>query len=497
MGNNMSVKGKNILAFGFNDPFVLPTIPELSRDAGVNHIHWITNALGSDVINENSEQLSLIDMQVALNAKPGAGPLSLRGDAELNDELFSLYSEMMPVVMKMMDRMEKHGPKLNYYQRKKRYHDLFFYWLSFLKEYRIDYFIIVDVPHEMTDYVLAEQCRILGIPTLSFTQVGIDAVLPVGHYKEVGTSDQRRWASLSKVQLDQLSEVISTRVAIARGEDKKTKAKPFYANQAWMKTHEKNVRQRQQNRILAKLSGVFKMLQDPAAWKYLYYLVWQKPVVEKNIEKKYWRRYASRCVPQVDFDRPYVYLPLHYQPEMTTSPLAEEFNDQYLMAEVLLAAFPEEVDVYVKEYPRQRLPGRSLDYFDYFPYSDRIKYIPISVESSKLQKHALAVATATGTAGFEALWNNKPVLVFGNAYYQSAQGAFRVRTVTDAVKAARRIMKGPALTFDMEAFMRSLEQSVLPCNLNAYWSGASFIGLSPEDNSRVLLTEIKARLQLV
>ena len=490
------MKGKNILAFGFSDPFVLPIIPELSRDAGVNHIYWITNALGSNVVNENSERLSLIDMQAALNAKPGAGPFPIEGEAELSDELLSLYSEMMPVVMKMMDRMEKHGPKQDYYQRKKRYHNLFFYWLSFLKRYRIDFLTVVDVPHEMTDYVLAEQCRILGIPTLSFTQVGIDTVLPVGHYKEVGTSGQRRWINLSKAQQDQLNEVISTRIAIARGTDKKSKTKPFYANQAWMKSHEKNVRQRQKNRILAKLSGVLKMLKDPAAWKYLYYLVWHKPIVEKIREKKFWRNYASLCVDQVDFDRPYVYLPLHYQPEMTTSPLAEKFNDQYLMAEVLLAAFPDEVAIYVKEYPRQRLPGRSLDYFDYFPHSNRIKYIPISVESSRLQKHALAVATATGTAGFEALWKNKPVLVFGNAYYQSAEGAFRVHSVTDAIDAARRVMKAPPLTFDMEAFMRELEQRVLPCNLNVYWSGASFIGLSPEENSGVLLAEIKARLQL-
>ncbi len=492
----MSTKGKNILVFGFNDPFVLPAIPELSREDGVNHIYWITNALGSDVVKESSDQLSLIDMQAALNAKPASAPLPLKNKAELNDELFSLYSDMMPVVMKMMDRMEKHGPKLDYYQRKKRYHDLFFYWLAFLNEYRIDYFIIVDVPHEMTDYVLAEQCRVLGVPTLSFTQVGIDAVLPVGHYQEVGTSAQRRWANLTELQEEQLQKVFSKRISIALGTEKKSSSKPFYANQAWMKAHEKNVRQRQQNRIFAKLSGVVKMLQDPAAWKYLYYLSWQKPVVEKIREKKYWRSYASRCVTPVNFDQPYVYLPLHYQPEMTTSPLAEAFNDQYLMAEVLLAAFPEEVFIYVKEYPRQRLPGRSLDYFDYFPHSDRIRYIPVSVESSKLQKHALAVATATGTAGFEALWNNKPVLVFGNAYYQSAQGAFRVRNVTDAINAARRIMQGPTLTFDMEAFMWGLEQKVLPCNLNAYWSGASFIGLSPEENSHVLLAEIKARLQL-
>lgn len=492
----MSTVGKNILVFGFNDPFVAPAIPYLSREPGVNHIHWVTNALGSDVMNKNSEQLFLIDMQEALNAKPELGPLPLRGRAEVNDELLSLYTKMMPVVMKMMDRMEKHGPKLDYYQRKKRYHDLFFYWLSFLKEYHIDCFITVDIPHEMTDYVLAEQCRVLGIPTLSFTQVGIDAVLPVGHYKEVGTPEQRRWANLSEPQRKQLNEIIKTRISIALGVGKKSNTKPFYANQAWMKTHEKNVRQRQQNRILAKLSDGFRMLRDPAAWKYLYYLGWQKPVVEKIREKKYWRRYATRCVDQVDFDRPYIYLPLHYQPEMTTSPLAEKFNDQYLMAEVLLAAFPEEVDIYVKEYPRQRLPGRSLDYFDYFPHSSRIKYISTSVESSKLQKHALAVATATGTAGFEALWINKPVLVFGNAYYQSAQGAFRVRNVTDANDAARRIMKNTSLKFDMEAFMRTLEQKVLPCNLNAYWSGASFIGLSPEENSRILLAEMKARLQL-
>lgn len=490
----MTGGGKNILAFGFNDPFVRPVIPMLAAAEGVGEVRWITNALGEEILPP-TPRLTIIDMQEALNAVPERASAGMHG-VVMTDALQRTYDAALPVVMKMMDRMEKHGPEQSYYQRKKRFHDLFHYWLAFLQRHRIDYFLCVDIPHEMTDYVIAELCRTLGVGTLSFTQMGIDAVIAVAHYTEVGTERQARMSELSAQRREDLHRVMTTRIAHARGEQT-TPAKPFYANQAWMKTHDRNVKARQRGRLRAKLPGLLGKLTDPAAWNYLYYLLWYRPVVEKRRQQRYWRAYEKITDREVDFDRPYVYLPLHYQPEMTTSPLAERYNDQYLMAFTLLAAFPEDVHVYVKEYPRQRLPGRSLDYWEYFPQSDRIHFMPVSVDSGRLQEHAVATATATGTAGFEALWKSKPVLVFGNAYYQRAPGAFRIRTVSDARAAAKAILDGPAIHYDMPGFMRDMEGRVLPANLNAYWAGASYLGLSPEENSGLLLEEILARLRAV
>ena len=143
--------------------------------------------------------------------------------------------------------------------------------------------------------------------------------------------------------------------------------------------------------------------------------------------------YYEAHTSQPDSKDSYVCLFLHYQPEATTSPAGDIFVDQSLCVEVLLKNLPSNYKVYVKEHRHQFLtnrPGqtsRMKDFYDDLLKNDRVKLISTTIDSFELMKNAKAVATVTGTVGWEAMVRKKPVIVFGLIWYENySKGVLRI-----------------------------------------------------------------------
>ena len=122
----------------------------------------------------------------------------------------------------------------------------------------------------------------------------------------------------------------------------------------------------------------------------------------------------------------YIYFPLHLQPEMTTDVLGEEYADQLLAIETLRNIIPDDLEIYVKENPKQTGLMRSDVFFKRLEKIPNTRLLSRDTSSFELIKNAKAVATITGTAGWEALRIGKPVIVFGNIFWNHLPGAFHI-----------------------------------------------------------------------
>ena len=125
----------------------------------------------------------------------------------------------------------------------------------------------------------------------------------------------------------------------------------------------------------------------------------------------------------------YVYFPLHYQPELTTAPLGGEASDQFHVISELSRALPSDVKLIVKQHPSQYskvlygAQGRYLGCWEAISRLSNVVLCDMSVSSISLVNQAEAVVTVTGTAGWEALVNQKTSFHFGGAWYQSFPAA--------------------------------------------------------------------------
>ncbi|WNC86864.1 hypothetical protein RHP47_00715 [Thermosynechococcus sp. QKsg1] len=169
-------------------------------------------------------------------------------------------------------------------------------------------------------------------------------------------------------------------------------------------------------------------------------------------------------------NEPYIYVPLHYQPECSTLPMGEFFENQKIMIEWLSHSRPEDVWLYVREHPAQTYDLNTSRYREPSFYSDilripRVRLVSRRCSSFDLIKNSLCVATITGTVTLESLYQEKPVLFFGYHVYQYAPGVFPIRDLSDCSNALKKICNQE---FDLtrEKFLLYLKALEKNCIMN-------------------------------
>jgi hypothetical protein len=181
--------------------------------------------------------------------------------------------------------------------------------------------------------------------------------------------------------------------------------------------------------------------------------------------KKSLARFLDRLVQPPDLEQPFIYVPLHYQPENTTSPNGGVFENQILMVRVLSGCLPEGWKIYVKEYPFQfnkRTKGemaRTRQFYLDLRGIPGVRLIPKDFNSMELTDSCRAVATVTGTAGWEAVCRGTPVLLFGTSWYLGCEGVYRVRTAEDCRETMKAITKGKIVDHDKVRYFAHVVES--------------------------------------
>jgi hypothetical protein len=127
---------------------------------------------------------------------------------------------------------------------------------------------------------------------------------------------------------------------------------------------------------------------------------------------------------EADFKKPYIYVPLHLQPELTIDVLGGAYGDHVLAIEELSAVLPSGWLLYVKENPKQTAVAREAPFFQRLEALSNVRLVRQDTDSFELIRHARAVATWSGTAGWEALLMGKPTILFGLAWYRRLPGVF-------------------------------------------------------------------------
>ncbi len=158
-----------------------------------------------------------------------------------------------------------------------------------------------------------------------------------------------------------------------------------------------------------------------------YYRLRGKQPGNEGPEEAY-RRNLQRTIKKTAAVRgPFVYFPLHLQPELTTSAIGDEYADQLLALEKLAKWLPGTVSIFAKENPKQSHRWREPEFFRRLQKVPRLKLVPTETSTYQLLENCLFAATISGTVGWESISGGKPVLVFGRPWYLTLPGVFHFR----------------------------------------------------------------------
>ena len=168
---------------------------------------------------------------------------------------------------------------------------------------------------------------------------------------------------------------------------------------------------------------------------------------QRDERKKLIRAYKELSTPVV-FDVPFIYVPLHIQPEASTTPNGGLFAHQHLMVDMLSKRAPDGWQIVVKEHPNQLkfyYPNqlfRSPGYYRSLAAYRNVTLCAVDESPVALTSKARAVATVTGYSGWQAVNWGVPVLAFGHPWYEFCHGVFSIRSESDLREALDSIVSG-------------------------------------------------------
>ncbi|PVZ70212.1 capsular polysaccharide export protein, LipB/KpsS family [Pelagibaculum spongiae] len=159
--------------------------------------------------------------------------------------------------------------------------------------------------------------------------------------------------------------------------------------------------------------------------------------------------------------RKIIYFPLHYQPELTTSMFGGEYDDQMLALERLSKVLPKDYLIIVKENPKQTFQYRNSVFFTRLSALKNALFIGKCIDSKWLIKKSSAVATITGTAGWEGIRYGKPIITFGKAWYAKFDGVYSFDYRIDIEKIISCKTDHEKLEKDFDRFIGSVWKGIV------------------------------------
>jgi hypothetical protein len=386
-------------------------------------------------------------------------------DSYINIDFLKEYASYELQAIKMMDRMDPDRYSFNFMERQRHFRKLVKYWTACIDLLKPDLVVSAIVPHRVYDYVLYLLCKYHKIKYITFRNSAFQGIIipltDVFSINNILDDDYQLYLNPDFKNLT-LSEKIDKEI---HNEYQKVQKDYAEAEPDYMKQHEI---QHKQSSGLFSLAN--KFLKDRKQSSYDFfgkegilltgfptYHKQRKKSVEKsrlsllkysllkmqtNKYKSRLKSYYNNLVEKPDLSKKYVILPLHYQPEMTSNPSGDIFADQLLCVETLAKHLPDDYLIYVKEHRSQfyahteGYTGRIYEFYDDLKQYKQVRLIPLDFDIFHLIKNSKAIATVTGTSGWEGMVLGKPVIIFGLSWYEKYAGVLKV---TDEVSACRII----------------------------------------------------------
>ena len=260
---------------------------------------------------------------------------------------FELIESLRDVESTTLTMMDKGFDAICVDERRSIYYDMVRYWHGVLERFQPEAIVFPAVPHTVYNYILYHLAKRKGIPTLMFEQTWVeDTLVRYWDYEEGNLELQQALKKYQNVPVASLTlpEDLQKYISAQRSSN----PVPWYMQgQHTLNSFGRKLRVRAR----AALQGIARgtILSDIRRFirKYL----------GPNLVREY-RRIMQ--VPQ--WDAPFVYMPLAFQPERTSSPQAGIFVDQLLMVETVATALPRGWRVLVKEHPSQWLLRGGINY---------------------------------------------------------------------------------------------------------------------------------------
>jgi len=459
-------------------PYTVKMGQKLHERYGWKPVYWLTI---SDIEAEVKQLFPYVVTHDFLKAIRGIPPECLPEIefGSLDEVLLRDLAVHESICIDMMDRNDCED-SFSYRRRREHYLYLLKYWIGVLDALKPDVVFFEEEPHQAVTYLLYALAHRRNILTVMFCRTNFNArMFPVTKFEEgslaIRGSFQRKLQENVR-PANQLSSEIEVflgklrashddvmRITLANQVEVIERFRERKSFSGWRRLvrcvvhylkifnfYKFNKRLRAVIREIDVDEGSDQKLKGKtfaeAPRRYQTARIGRRTARSKKQIRLYYESVSSK---ELDLNVPFVVCALASQPEKSTSPMGGLYADQLLMIELLRKVLPADWFLYVKEhvsqFSRLEILGeqyRSAAYYDRIRALPNTRLVPLLFDTFGLIDSCKAVATTSGTIGFEAVVRNKPVLTFGYPWYRYCEGVFDSRALSDLVLQVEEIAAG-------------------------------------------------------
>ena len=173
----------------------------------------------------------------------------------------------------------------------------------------------------------------------------------------------------------------------------------------------------------------------------------------------------------------FLYYPLSSEPEariLTASPF---YTNQLVLIENIAKSLPIDFVLYVKEHPVQKLKfWRPISDYKKIIDIPNVRLVHPSVNNLDLIPQSHGVIAISGGTAFEAIFHKKPVILFGDEYYDVLPMVTKIKTFnTLPLEIKNALLNFKFNNKELNAFMQVFNEQSLPIPYHSLMTDGSIV----------------------
>lgn len=167
-------------------------------------------------------------------------------------------------------------------------------------------------------------------------------------------------------------------------------------------------------------------------------------------------------------ETPFIYYPLHSQPERAVSIAAPFCTNQLEIITHIAKSLPVNYRLFVKDHPIMELKGgRNLSFYKEIMKLPNVKLLHHNTNREKLLKDCSLVITITGTTGLEAAFYDKPAITFAKTPYSGLSWISRVYNLEDLPQIIKKTLKSKVDSNELKSYLSYMDYNSYNVDLNS------------------------------
>lgn len=176
----------------------------------------------------------------------------------------------------------------------------------------------------------------------------------------------------------------------------------------------------------------------------------------------------NNFIKNVDYSKPFVYFPLHIEPERSLSIDAPFFTNQIEVITNIVKSLPIGYRLFVKEHPAMKLLAwRETSFYKELMKLPNVFLLHPFIDPQQILENCSLVITITGTAGFEAAFYNKPSIIMADLIYSSIPSTHRLKSFEELPLAIKNSLEKKVNVSDLNEYVQRIENESFEINLDS------------------------------